>query len=87
MLRRTTERPEGVEAGTARLIGTEREAIRQAAAELLSQEAAYRQMAHAVNPYGDGRASHRIVEALAHVLGDAPRPVDFRPGEVSSRCT
>lgn len=64
VLRDTTERPEGVKAGTARLIGTDRERIVSAVAELLENERAYRRMAHAVNPYGDGRASVRIAKIL-----------------------
>ena len=65
VLREVTERPEGVDAGTAVLVGTDRQKIVQVASELLSSEAAYQRMANAVNPYGDGRASGRIVAALA----------------------
>jgi UDP-N-acetylglucosamine 2-epimerase len=65
VLREVTERPEGVEAGTAVLVGTDRERIVQVASELLTSETAYQRMANAVNPYGDGRASGRIVNALA----------------------
>lgn len=64
VMRNTTERPEGVEAGTAKLIGTEAEQIYENAAKLLSQPAAYSTMARAANPYGDGSASVRIREAL-----------------------
>jgi UDP-N-acetylglucosamine 2-epimerase (non-hydrolysing) len=64
VLREVTERPEGVEAGTAVLVGTDRNRIVQVASELLSSRAAYEQMANAVNPYGDGQASGRIVKAL-----------------------
>ncbi|MGH2819188.1 MAG: non-hydrolyzing UDP-N-acetylglucosamine 2-epimerase [Actinomycetota bacterium] len=64
VLRDNTERPEAVKAGTVRLVGTERAAIRSAALELLRDEDSYRRMARAVNPYGDGHASPRIVEAL-----------------------
>lgn len=64
VMRNTTERPEGVEAGTAKLIGTEAEQIYENAAKLLSQRAAYSTMARAANPYGDGSASVRIREAL-----------------------
>src|SRR5699024_1006067 len=56
VLRRKTERPEAVDAGTVVLAGTERERIEALAAELLTDKAAYDRMAHAVNPYGDGRA-------------------------------
>jgi UDP-N-acetylglucosamine 2-epimerase (non-hydrolysing) len=62
VLRRTTERPEGVDAGTARLIGTERADIVEAASKLLSENAAYDEMSHAVNPYGDGKAGERIAQ-------------------------
>ncbi|MCC7494511.1 MAG: UDP-N-acetylglucosamine 2-epimerase (non-hydrolyzing) [Fimbriimonadaceae bacterium] len=77
VLRRTTERPEGVDAGTARLVGTDRAAIVAAALQLLRDANAWRAMAQAVNPYGDGRAAQRIVEALAHHSGLGPRPADF----------
>ena len=67
VLREVTERPEGVEAGTARLVGTNREKILAEASRLLDDDAAYRQMAHAVNPYGDGHAAERIVNRLTVV--------------------
>jgi UDP-N-acetylglucosamine 2-epimerase (non-hydrolysing) len=66
VLRSTTERPEGVTAGTVRLVGTETDAIVSAASELLADQEAYRRMAEAVNPYGDGHASERILDALEH---------------------
>ncbi len=69
VLREVTERPEGVEAGTAVLVGTDRNRIVQVASELLSSRAAYEQMANAVNPYGDGQASGRIVKALVERFG------------------
>lgn len=69
VMRRTTERPEGVEAGTAMLTGTESDDIFAAAARLLTQPEAYNSMAKAVNPYGDGRASARIREALFKYFG------------------
>ena len=65
VLRETTERPEGIAAGVARLVGTRQDAIVAAASLLLTSEAAYREMARAVNPYGDGRASERIAAILA----------------------
>src|SRR6266446_2044061 len=64
VLRKTTERPEAAEAGLARIIGTDRNAIVEHVEELLEDRHAYRRMATAVNPYGDGRASERIVEIL-----------------------
>jgi len=64
VLRGVTERPEGVQAGTVRLVGTDTRAIVAEAQRLLDDPAAYQQMAQAVNPYGDGHASERIVTAL-----------------------
>ena len=69
VLRRETERPEAVAAGTVRLAGVEEEAIFQMAAQLLSDQGAYDKMAHAVNPYGDGRACCRIADAIAWHFG------------------
>jgi UDP-N-acetylglucosamine 2-epimerase (non-hydrolysing) len=64
VLREVTERPEAVEAGTVRVVGTDRERIVAEAVRLLEDADAYTQMAHAVNPYGDGHAAERIVDAL-----------------------
>jgi len=64
VLRDTTERPEGIEAGTLKLAGTDEEVIFKLADELLSDEEAHAKMAKASNPYGDGEASRRIVEAI-----------------------
>ncbi|WP_415914363.1 non-hydrolyzing UDP-N-acetylglucosamine 2-epimerase [Paraburkholderia sp. J67] len=64
VMRDVTERPEALAAGTVKLIGTEREAIRQAVLELVDDEEARRAFARRVNPYGDGHASERIVAAL-----------------------
>ena len=64
VLRSVTERPEGVEAGTVRTVGTNIEKIVAETSQLLNKKEAYLKMAHAVNPYGDGRASGRIVTAL-----------------------
>lgn len=64
VLRRETERPEAVAAGTVRLAGTEEGAVYDQAARLLTDPAAYAQMAQAVNPYGDGQACRRIVDAI-----------------------
>ena len=65
VMRTETERPEAVEAGTARVVGVETEAIAAAVSHLLDDPAAYRAMAHAQNPYGDGHASRRIA---GHIL-------------------
>jgi UDP-N-acetylglucosamine 2-epimerase (non-hydrolysing) len=69
VMRETTERPEGVAAGTALLVGTGADAIYGAAARLLTDPEAYRQMAQAVNPYGDGRAAARIRDVLFRHFG------------------
>ncbi|MCV3208658.1 UDP-N-acetylglucosamine 2-epimerase (non-hydrolyzing) [Mesorhizobium sp. YC-39] len=66
VMRENTERPEGITAGTARLVGTDIEKILSNANSLLDDQAAYRGMAERHNPYGDGRASNRIVEELLH---------------------
>ncbi|MFC2948913.1 non-hydrolyzing UDP-N-acetylglucosamine 2-epimerase [Virgibacillus sediminis] len=64
VLRDTTERPEGIEAGTLKLAGTEEDRIFELADELLSNEEEHRKMAKASNPYGDGEASRRIADAI-----------------------
>lgn len=69
VLRRTTERPEGVDAGTAKLVGTDRQTIVDEATSLLSDEAAYQAMSQAVSPYGDGKASARIRSVVLRDLG------------------
>ena len=72
VLRDVTERPEGLEAGTARLVGTDADRIVAEVTRLLDNRAAYDQMARAANPYGDGAAAGRIVQALlAHALAPA----------------
>ena len=67
VMRDTTERPEGVEAGTLKLVGTSEEMIYESFCTLLEDDEAYRKMARAVNPYGDGFAARRIVEILEEV--------------------
>ena len=80
VLRRETERPEAVEAGTVVLAGTERERIELLAAKLLMDRAEYDRMAHAVNPYGDGRACERIADAICNAFGLSDRrPEEFMP--------
>lgn len=69
VMRETTERPEAVAAGTARLVGTEEDAIVHAVSALLTDSRAYERMARAVNPYGDGRAAERTVKAFARLFG------------------
>ena len=68
VLRETTERPEGVEAGTLRLVGTETSQILHEANRLLDDPIAHAQMAKAANPYGDGHAAERIIHALTHTV-------------------
>ncbi len=77
VLRENTERPEAVQAGTARLIGTDTDRIVFEARRLLDDPAAYLEMAQATNPYGDGKASQRAVAAIAHLLGLGVRLPDF----------
>lgn len=74
--RETTERTEGLEAGTLRLVGTDPERIFAEGNRLLGDPLAYREMAEAENPYGDGHAAQRIVAALEHLLlgGESPSP-------------
>jgi UDP-N-acetylglucosamine 2-epimerase (non-hydrolysing) len=71
VMRENTERPEAVEAGTARLVGTDRDAIVRSVEELLVDADAYRRMATATNPYGDGTASRQIVRFLSQRLQSA----------------
>ena len=68
VMRHVTERPEGIEAGTLRLVGTEEETIYREFTRLLTDKTAYEAMAHAANPYGDGHASERIADILAKAV-------------------
>lgn len=78
VLRNTTERPEAVEAGTVRLIGTDKDVVYAETKRLLTDQAAYDAMSNAVNPYGDGKASQRIVQAILHAFaGEEAVPADF----------
>lgn len=78
VLRDTTERPEGIEAGTLELVGTDDATIYARAKQLLTDAAAYAKMAESANPYGDGQASARIVQALLHHFDrGAARPAPF----------
>ncbi|WP_145691255.1 non-hydrolyzing UDP-N-acetylglucosamine 2-epimerase [Rhodococcus rhodochrous] len=81
VMRETTERPEAVTAGTVRLVGTDEELIVEWVTRLLTQPAAYDEMARAVNPYGDGSAAQRSVAAIEHFFGLGPRPAEFAPVE------
>jgi len=76
VMREVTERPEAVEAGTVRLVGTDFARIVEETSRLLTDPAAYRRMATAINPYGDGRAAERIERALELAHGLVPAPAD-----------
>lgn len=79
VLRDTTERPEGVAAGTLKLVGTEVDKVRAEMIRLLEDEKAYAKMANAKNPYGDGKAADRIMDAIAYYFDKEhnQKPVDF----------
>ena len=78
VMRKETERPEAIAAGTAKLAGVDKDTIITMACELLDDPAAYAKMAKAVNPYGDGNACDRIADAIAWHFGLLEeRPVDF----------
>ena len=81
VLRDTTERPEGVRAGTLKLVGTDPVRVKEAMTALLTDEDLYRQMSQAPNPYGDGRASERIVRAIQYYFGMAESVSEFKEGE------
>jgi len=77
VLRDTTERPEAVEAGTVRLVGTDEDTIVREATTLLTDPSEYAVMARAVNPYGDGRAASRCVQSIEHYFGLGSLPDEF----------
>ena len=80
VLRDTTERPEAVSAGTVKLIGTEKDRVYSESKLLLTDEKEYNRMAEACNPYGDGEASRRIIQAILYHYGfDENRPDVFKP--------
>jgi len=78
--RNTTERPEGVLAGTLRIVGTDPHLIASEALALLDNSVAYQEMQHASNPFGDGHAAERIVQAFEHLAFGAPPPMEFGSG-------
>lgn len=80
VLRGNTERPEAVHAGTVKLVGTDEETVYAAVSRLWIDPTAYAAMSLAVNPYGDGQAVRRSVEAVAHLLLGRPAPDEFKPG-------
>lgn len=78
VLRKETERPEAVAAGTVKIAGVDKEVIKTLAKELLDNQDEYNKMAHAANPYGDGEASRRICEAILYEFGlKTERPDEF----------
>ena len=80
VLRDTTERPEGIEAGTLKLAGTDEDTIFNLANELLTDASKYEKMSKASNPYGDGKASYRIVQTILHHFGKQDeKPEEFLP--------
>jgi UDP-N-acetylglucosamine 2-epimerase (hydrolysing) len=78
VMRDETERPSGLEAGTSRLVGANRERIVTAARALLEDEETYAEMSHASNPYGDGHAARRIIAWLSARLRSGLLPQEFR---------
>jgi len=70
VMRDTTERPEGVDAGTVKLVGANADNIISSVNELITDSAAYEQMAQAKNPYGDGKAAQRIADAVSQFLAE-----------------
>lgn len=81
VLRDTTERPEGVRAGTLKLVGTDPVRVKEAMAAILTDETLYRQMSQAPNPYGDGRASERIVQSIQQHFGAETSVSEFKGGK------
>lgn len=77
VLRKETERPEAVAAGTVKLAGVDKATIISMANELICDPNAYAAMAHAVNPYGDGSACRRIADAILWHFGRGEKPADF----------
>lgn len=71
VLRDTTERPEGIEAGTAKLLGTDKHVIYQETSKLLTDSNEYQKMSSVSNPYGDGLAAKRIVDIIMSLNADA----------------
>ncbi len=86
VLRDVTERPEAVDFGTVKLVGLKKEKIRAAAERLIDNPSAYRVMASATNPYGDGRAAQRTVAIIKKYFGFSATAIrEFRPGRLQSR--
>ncbi|MCG1021555.1 non-hydrolyzing UDP-N-acetylglucosamine 2-epimerase [Sutcliffiella horikoshii] len=79
VLRDTTERPEGIEAGTLKLAGTDEDEIYELSYQLLNNNEFYDTMSKSSNPYGDGMASNRIVKSILYHFGKGPKPDSFNP--------
>ncbi|KPB05673.1 non-hydrolyzing UDP-N-acetylglucosamine 2-epimerase [Bacillus sp. CHD6a] len=79
VLRDTTERPEGIEAGTLKLAGTDENKIYELSYQLLNNKEFYERMSKSSNPYGDGMASNRIVKSILYHFGRGPKPDTFKP--------
>lgn len=77
VLRDTTERPEGVKAGTLKLVGTDRNTVKKLMQELLKGEKLYKEMSEASNPYGDGEATDRILDAINYSLNNGKKVNEF----------
>lgn len=84
VFRKVTERPEGLATGCAKLIGLERKCLVQEASRLLEDSAAYNEMIADHNPYGDGNAAKRIVQAILYYFNLSERPEDFRYEEIEA---
>lgn len=83
VFRHVTERSEGLDTGGVKLIGLDRKDVVREASRLLNDPSEYRQMQANGNPYGDGRAAERVVQAILHHFGLADRPEDFRPSKMA----
>ena len=79
VMRENTERPEAVVAGTVKLVGTDRKRIVKEVRDLFDHDSNYQMMANSVNPYGDGRASSRVIAAIAELTGVGERIAEFEP--------
>ncbi|MFD7611920.1 non-hydrolyzing UDP-N-acetylglucosamine 2-epimerase [Streptomyces sp. NPDC059828] len=84
VMRNTTERQEAIQAGTALLVGTDRDHIVKQVRRLLHDRSAYASMANAVNPYGDGRAADRAVRAIGHWMGLCAPPEEFAQAQAQA---
>ena len=79
LMRDNSERPEAIEAGTVRLVGSDEDVIVGEVEQLIQNESEYKRMSEAINPYGDGRAAYRSVAAIAELSGVGTRVEQFTP--------